>query len=1680
MRDMSKRLLPTILVLSLFFVSVTWVPTLPSQIFNDSGASETTSPVTDQSHPETPIESEREDYGSVVSAGGLPQEGVLNPILIEQTGYSVSGNLDARTDTLENTAYDLPIDTIHYWKASDADVTISNLTRLYVVNGTFDEGIPGENVNPNGTVSAYPLGWGSSSATTDIATTQRSTYEQIGSYYVGVENEGKSIGTGSNLRFQHALGSEIIWNQSIDNSPYAEEFIFSVDYLYQRGPLDIALGASFALEMRLDSVVYWSLSLPSLAARDQWYSSGDIAVSVPGAASAMTFEIGLSINITQSLNPDDYGYIHANYITAHLDNVVLKSSTAPDFAAVNLEFHAGSDSTPVTGSLGDGSATIYNPLFWTSPLVTTSVTSNTSVSFVYESRLFSHRFTNSSYTTDVMKPGVAFSTSAGLSSDLTLYTYIGFFGDYVNPGLIIRYPSDWDNATVFDPSPTDVTGSCVIDSSSINVSSSILDRLGWWQIQLESPNYAKSIHPQLFDGIWSDASTFRIGNITRGVIEIGTATQTPVSLTGVNITWFDTSNQIWNSETQTGAIGQVTSGQYTFNSGSSPAGEWWLEVHWTNGTEIAYGRTRFEVHHSALLVGDPIEISADTGEMVTGLVRYTDSDTGAYLTDGIATLVGNWSGGDVTFVANPTHNWWEGDFDTSLSGEGDFVVVVNATRSFYDPVSCEILIHSVKVTRLNSPNAPWSAAEWGDLVPLTFNFESYNFGTGMWGPILNESDITVTANWTSGHWTIVEDVTPGVFTLTLNTSANDAGTWLLNTTFNKPHHESKTVLLTLIVSPATSSLLIMEGISKRVDLDEPLSLTLRYLDYESAPITGANVIVDDVAPSTGLDYTLITEVGGEPGNYSITLTPRDAGVFTVRFLSSKQNSENATAVFVIAVNDVATNLDIPGTGSVEIGLTDVYNTTFRFEMWNGTGVSGAMINVTYTGGALDALTYGLVDKGLGDYSIEFTSTTSGTYLVTIAAFKDYHQSDSDAFFLIVREISTNMTSLNGTADLVGFGKDYRLFVSYTNSTGHGLVGANISIENVVPEVGLSWDNTTAESPGVYSNLLTPLDSNTFTLLVQATLPNHQTQFVLFTLTATAIATSLSSLNTSTTISLDQNFTVTLLFQDEDLNVLDGGTLTIQNPPIGVEFSEFDDLGSGYYHVTLTPLVIGTFDVIFKASKSGYQNGYVTFTLGARRIPTTLKVSNDLTSASMIFSQGEYDIPIFFERADLGLNVSGATIDVHSVPDSGFSWTYIPLDDGYLVTIIPERIGSWTLTIDAHLDGYSTGSVEFSLDVRSIPIHVELLSSNSVVEGRPFELLVNLTEEGTATPIVGAEVSYRLSLTGAGEFFTMQETGTPGIYSAQHFFPLYLDDSEYLLEIRINKDNYFYPDDIYSQPFFKTISIPDRMGPIIAGGSAAGASLIALLIVGQIYRRRRKSQIAIDVANKRRFDDADNVIGVIVMHKASGIPVYSRIVKGGFEEGIVAAFISAVTHFREEFEMLDEEVVRVVPISDIIRAVQTRNLICAFVTVRSASIDHNRKMEAYAMQVGTYLDDLFDGLRPSQVLDEKVTEMLDYIYETTMDGHLNSFYKIATSDKFPRRYRSLEELMIAEETKHCSKPILLARGVAKFGVSESRGCTLVLEAIQKQLIIQCEDEERLVSEINFAEYLLGQEMNGGSS
>ena len=1872
--------------------------------------------------------------------------GHLLPLTVEQLGFSFTSPTVARTDSMVNLDSSLDIDTAHDWRASRADLSLWDLTRMYAVNGSFDEGIPGTNEYPTGDAIYHPYGWDSTSYTPDTTTTQRSQYKAVDRRYVVLEDEGKSIGTGSNLRFQHAGGTYITWTQQVANAPYTDEFILSLDYMYLRGPLGADLG-NITLAVMINQTRVWYVNLDDVAMREEWYGSGEVPVSVPGVGSSFNLTVELRVETTITAYPSDIGFIHAYYMTAYVDDVVLTGIAPPAFDEVALTFHAGSQATTVQGLSGTGDASISNTSYWTDASLQFRVLSNSSVAFSYRVCLLNHRFLNSSYAADNAKVGTAYSMSSGKSAHLTLYTYLGSLEGYENYTIRVHKPKDWVNTTVLDPSLYDTTFQCNLFAEVVEITTSALDNLGWWQVRFEAPNYLKSASVQRFDsGLsqWFDASTLRTGNTTRTKVGLGTSTETPDGPYTVNLVWKVPNGSAWVNETVVGGeAGEAYSQNRVLDS--SGAGVWTVTIQWTNGTEVAFGTTVFVMLHQTSLVPVNSFIQTDAGLTVAVRVYYVDTETDQYILSLGTAITANWST-TISLLPNAENNWWSAQLDTSLLPVGSHTVVAVASHPYFDSASCAVQVISTAVTRLNSPNAPWTSSEWNSTQHLVFHYEAMNQSTLIWGPVDNVSGgVWCVANWTDGAWSVTQTPTPGIYDIAIDTGVRPSGTYLLNMTFGRPDYQAQQMLLTMIVSQTASSLSIAGPVSAKVEVGEAYILKLRYENDIGFPITGASVALEEVLPPGGLGTTAVLEVPEEPGNYTLTLTVLEPGVYTLRFMATEGNSEPAVSVFVILTDDLGTNMLLLTNETVGIGVDESHEAIVGYYLNNGTGVEGASIQVVYSGptggltwtspvdigagqysisltpvllgtyvvtviaskafyetsskslvmvtddlaadmllltdenvgmalgeshlaiveynlqngtgienaaiqvvfsgrdggltwsspveigggqysvnftavlsgtyvitiaaskayhepssrsfavstddivtdllllteesvglglgeshlaiveynlqngtgienasiqvvysGPDGGLTYGSpTEIGSGQYSVSFTPVLSGTYVITITGSKTYHETSITSFFLLVGEIAASLTLLNVSPAFIGFGEQYRLVVHYSNASGYGLEGALVQVASVNPPAGLDIGSVVNESDGYYSLVLQAAHTGTYSILVAAGLTNHQTGLVTLTLTITDIPTFLTAEAADESISLDRNATIVLHYRTLSAVGLPGANLTLVDPPGGVNYAAIHDDGNGTYSIAIIPVETGVFNFVFRADLANHQRAYAALTLTVVLVPTSLRTSDGVYAASTEFGQ-ELAVSLVYERTDIASNISSAAIDVHVYPSADINWTvvedagryvvlirshslghfslaftaerdghssatitftldvveidtyvvepridsdlhmgrayslivgyrvysnnsaitnaririsglglelvdYTETDDGlYNLTVTPSGQGSWTVTIALERVGFVSGISEVSFEVTRVPVAVTLLSKPFAIEGASFEISVKVAEADTMAAVTGARVEFRISSGESGEFLPMTETGAAGIYVATYVLAAWDDVTNYTLEITFDKDNYALVNR-FLVDFYKEPDALARAMPVAVTGGSSIVLLVALVGGAQYLQRRRRRINLNALASKKRFEDISNLIGIIVIHRDSGITVYSKMLRGGFEEAMIGAFVSAITHFRQEFQMEGSHWdFEVLPISDVISAVPTKSLICAFITATKPSLSQETKMEAYGRATGAMFDDMFSEEVPHS-LDQETTDLFEGLFVNVMDGFLLKPFKKVQNGGYPRKMKCLVRTVEHLDAESGFTLDQLVKGMSACGIEETHAYMMIEEAIEEDLI-----------------------------
>jgi hypothetical protein len=254
-----------------------------------------------------------------------------------------------------------------------------------------------------------------------------------------------------------------------------------------------------------------------------------------------------------------------------------------------------------------------------------------------------------------------------------------------------------------------------------------------------------------------------------------------------------------------------------------------------------------------------------------------------------------------------------------------------------------------------------------------------------------------------------------------------------------------------------------------------------------------------------------------------------------------------------------------------------------------------------------------------------------------------------------------------------------------------------------------------------------------------------------------------------------------------------------------------------------------------------------------------------------------------------------------------------------------------------------------------------------------------------------------------------------------------------------------------------IPIPESLFDVTMRAALVGAfSVIAFFVVITLSRRfyainttRRNLEL---VTLKRRLEDARNLIGVLVIHQSIGLPIYSRIIKGGFQESLLSSFITALSQFRAEFSW-DQPKWTAIPITEVITAVQTEVLICALITVEPASERQRGQLETFGKDIGLRYD-LENGKIRQMVTNRDLSESIDPIFYGHFDGALLERY-IGVKDDLPTHLDLLRETMEKMEIDTGVSPEAIIKAMTLQGHSERKSYRIVLEAIDSGYLIPAE-------------------------
>ncbi|MHA1910013.1 MAG: hypothetical protein ACW98Y_22160, partial [Candidatus Thorarchaeota archaeon] len=620
-------------------------------------------------------------------------------------------------------------------------------------------------------------------------------------------------------------------------------------------------------------------------------------------------------------------------------------------------------------------------------------------------------------------------------------------------------------------------------------------------------------------------------------------------------------------------------------------------------------------------------------------------------------------------------------------------------------------------------------------------------------------------------------------------------------------------------------------------------------------------------------------------------------------------------------------------------------------------------------------------------------------------------------------------------------------------------GATIAVLSL--PTGLVFSEVQELGNGLYRLNISTTEVNEYQLRFRASAINHLNATAAISLSVTLVPTSFHIEEPLAEYSVEFGSSLEISLHYLELNYLGESVANVSDATI--EVSAIGETGlmvlivprEEYYTIFLSADRIGSWELTISANKSGHISKDIHIEFIVYRVETVINQIDFFVS----YIGRTYTLTFYFQYA----NGSGVTGALPSSTGRGSDlMTVLEVGGGaYNVSFTPDEEGVYTVYFEFAKFGHQLQTSPISFEVDPVPIEI-ISSTTNWDQTSALVLTATVVEVDTRAPVVDAVVTCELYYGGTMiDEWTLEHIES-GVYSGS---PTVTWPGTGVIEvvIYVEKDNFqdtSHNVDVFPVPMTPTDYFVVNVLPSLLVFSVLG-------IVATIsYRiaRKRQARIRRELSEiKSTFDDAHNLLGILVLHKSSGLPFYSKILKGGFEEGMLSAFVTAVTHFRSEFEEsgADKEW-KLTPISDIIRAGATRNLICAFVTMRSPSMVHEAKMIMFTREIGLLLDEQMES-PPTEFRDDGTSKVIEEMFDDYLDGILVKEYRFSVEGALPRRYRKLSDARSVAGLGDRFTLSELNRGLEALGVEEARGFKLLSEAIEDGQLwpIDKDDEDSIL-------------------
>ncbi|MFW9788199.1 MAG: hypothetical protein ACFFE2_10775 [Candidatus Thorarchaeota archaeon] len=695
-------------------------------------------------------------------------------------------------------------------------------------------------------------------------------------------------------------------------------------------------------------------------------------------------------------------------------------------------------------------------------------------------------------------------------------------------------------------------------------------------------------------------------------------------------------------------------------------------------------------------------------------------------------------------------------------------------------------------------------------------------------------------------------------------------------------------------------------------------------------------------------------------------------------------------------------------------------------------------------------------KGWWEADVNSSITGTGRYSMTVNATVPFHFATNCTVEVEITSLSI-MTVLGNQIVELDPDESRQIKVRYMYLDALGIEDANVSILSINgPSEGLLYSNPqfVIGEPGNYSVDFTAVLSGTYFITMSATKVGHSTAATSFYIIVGLVPASvrIEGADLPDELHFNQSYVISLFYHTNDTFGIENAIVNVTyNPASIVSWSE---IGNGSYNVSIRVPQVGTYAVGLRFSKLGFDFVYIEFNFEVVKIPTSLS----FYGLNGVYYEGRtYDFAIYYNSTDETGVLSAELIpsapirDFFVLSNTGSGW--------YNFTLTPT-FGIWNATIWLSKEGFVEQSVRFTLTTEMIPIEISPYHHLNSTYTRYVSTILTLRfvplSGDTGLPIENALVSYILiDAGGTGDTILTQGyfVQSLGFYIANITVP---DIGLYLIRLTVTKEHH--------QSFVQEIVLNAvaRPGTIYGSYLRAGAigallllACIASIMIGKRFYTNLTTKRNLELLDlKGRLEDAKNLIGLLVIQRKVGLSVYSKIIKGGFEESLLSSFIAAISQFREEFSM-DSPKWTSIPITEVITAVQSEELICVIITLESASARQKIQLETFAREVGGLYDYDDKIVTPIyRTLTEDVVETFNKVFDSYFDGQLFERY-VGVKKNLPEALAPVASAFKTMKIDHGVSPDAIIKELSLLGFSERISHRIVFEALDNGYFIAAE-------------------------